>query len=77
MKKSKCTAALLFIISALGLLLFLTKGYMKTKVPVTIGRSNGPTAIFVAGKIPSIIPLYIMLGVLVLIILIFFYLKNK
>ena len=77
MKIYKFLAGLIFMISVLGLLLFFIKRYYISRTVSIIGGADGPTAIFIAGKSERFIPLYLIIGILILIIITIFFFRNK
>jgi len=77
MKKYKFITGLILIIATLGLLLFVIKRYYISQATSIIGGADGPTAIFIAGKFGDLMPIYLIIGVPIIIIITLFFLRNK
>lgn len=77
MKRNKYIAGLVLILSALGLLLFFIKRYYISRTVSIIGGADGPTAIFIAGKSESFIPIYLIVGISIFIVVTLLFYRNK
>lgn len=79
MKKYKFTSGIGAALLALILLLYFIKRHWQNQAISIIGGADGPTSIFIAGKLGNLIPLCLISGILILLmaVLIYFLINKK